>query len=128
MQVVVVSRAPCGRMRHLPLFLVLVAFVVSMPAGAATLVAIVSERNAADVAQAARVFHERFPQHRLVFRTTAQVDALSDAQLATLMRDADAILLATVFKETAQRVSAAAAGGPRGRSDCGCRRSDAWAA
>jgi cobalamin biosynthesis Mg chelatase CobN len=97
-------------MRHLSFaLLATLALVASVHVSAATLVAIVSERNAADVAQAARIFHERYPEHRLIFRTTAQADALSDAQLQVLTRDADAILLATVFKETAQRFSAALA-------------------
>ncbi|WP_129776688.1 cobaltochelatase subunit CobN [Peristeroidobacter soli] len=73
---------------------------------AATLVAVVSERNSGDLAQAARDFNQRLPDHRLIFRTTAQVDALSDAQLQELIGGADALLLATVFKETAQRIQA----------------------
>ncbi|GFE88746.1 cobaltochelatase subunit CobN [Steroidobacter agaridevorans] len=73
---------------------------------AATLVAVVSERNSGDLAQAARDVNQRLPNHRLIFRTTAQVDALSDAQLEELISGADALLLATVFKETAQRVQA----------------------
>src|SRR5689334_25218696 len=85
--------------------LAVIALVPFTPASAATLVTVVSERNAADVAQAGQVFHERYPAHRLVFRTTAQIDALADAQLQALVQDADAILLATVFKETAQRLS-----------------------
>lgn len=71
---------------------------------AATLVAVVSERNSEDLTQAARDFNRRFPKHQLVFRTTAQIDALADAPLRQLIDDADAILLATVFKETAQRI------------------------
>ena len=71
---------------------------------AATLVAVVSERNSDDLAQAGRDFNQRFPKHRLLFRTTAQIDALADAQLQQLIGDADAILLATVFKDTAQRI------------------------
>ncbi|MBL8270431.1 cobaltochelatase subunit CobN [Steroidobacter sp.] len=77
----------------------------SMPvASAATLVAVVSERNSGDLAQAARDFNQRLPEHRLIFRTTSQIDALSDAQLQELIVGADALLLATVFKETAQRI------------------------
>src|SRR6185436_19919566 len=85
--------------------LAVIAVVPFTAASAATLVAVVSERNAADVAQAAQVFHERYPAHRLVFRTTAQIDTLGDAQLQALVHDADTIQLATVFKETAQRLS-----------------------
>lgn len=71
---------------------------------AATLFAIVSERNAAEMAQVASAFNARHPEHRLVFRTTAQVDALSDQALRTLLQQSDSILLTTVFKETAQRL------------------------
>ncbi|WP_206606350.1 cobaltochelatase subunit CobN [Steroidobacter cummioxidans] len=65
-----------------------------------------SERNSGDLAQAARDLNQRLPNHRLIFRTTAQIDALSDAQLQELIGEADALLLATVFKETAQRIQA----------------------
>lgn len=86
--------------------LILALFVSCLAAEsfAATLVAVVSERNADDLAQAAQDFHRRHAEHRLVFRTNAQVDALTDAQLRELIGDADALLLATVFKETAQRI------------------------
>jgi cobaltochelatase CobN len=86
--------------------LILTLFVscVAAESFAATLVTVVSERNADDLAQAAQDFHRRHPNHRLVFRTTAQVDALTDAQLRELIGGADALLLATVFKETAQRI------------------------
>jgi cobaltochelatase CobN len=85
-------------------FLILACFAAEL--SAATLIAVVSERNSSDLAQAARDFNQRLPKHRLIFRTTAQVDALSDAQLQELIGEADAILLATVFKEAAQRVQA----------------------
>lgn len=84
--------------------LLLFVSCLAEPASAATLVAIVSERNADDLAQAAQDFHRDHSEHRLVFRTTAQVDALTDAQLRDLIGSADALLLATVFKETAQRI------------------------
>jgi len=91
------------------LYFAALAAVIALSAAhatsAATLVAIVSERNAAEMAQAAQVFHQQYPEHRLVFRTSAQTDALSDAGLQTLVRDADAVLLATVFKETALRLA-----------------------
>ena len=74
------------------------------PVSAATLVAIVSERNAAEMAQVAQAFHASHPQHQLVFRTSAQIDAIPDASLDALVRSADAILITTVFKETAQRI------------------------
>ena len=78
--------------------------LLSVPVSAATLLAIVSERNAAEMAQVAQAFHASYPQHQLVFRTSAQIDAIPDASLASLVRSADAILITTVFKETAQRI------------------------
>lgn len=84
------------------IFLILSCFAAEI--SAATLVAVVSERNSGDLAQAARDFNRRLPGHQLIFRTTAQLDALSDAQLQELIGGADALLLATVFKETAQRI------------------------
>lgn len=86
--------------------LLLISFASCLAAEslAATLVAVVSERNADDLAQAAQDFHRQHAEHRLVFRTTAQIDALTDAQLRELIGGADALLLATVFKESAQRI------------------------
>lgn len=86
--------------------LILTSFVSLLAAEsfAATLVAVVSERNADDLAQVAQDFHRRHADHQLVFRTTAQVDALTDAQLRELIGGADALLFATVFKESAQRI------------------------
>ncbi len=90
-------------MRKLALLLALLA-CAPLPISAATLVAIVSERNAAELAQMAQSLHAQHQNHRLVFRTSAQIDALSDAELEQLLSSADSILLTTVFKETAQRL------------------------
>ena len=84
--------------------LLALSLAVCAPVSAATLVAIVSERNAAEMAQVAQAFHASHPQHQLVFRTSAQIDAIPDAALDALVRSADAILITTVFKETAQRI------------------------
>ncbi len=82
----------------------MLAFFACAPVSSATLVAVVSERNAAEMAQVAQAFHASHPQHQLVFRTSAQIDAIPDASLDALVRSADAILITTVFKETAQRI------------------------
>lgn len=84
--------------------LLLLASIACAPVSAATLVAIVSERNAAEMAQVAHAFHAHDRRHRLIFRTSAQIDALSDAELDRLVKSADSILITTVFKETAQRL------------------------
>ncbi len=39
-----------------------------------------------------------------MFRTSAQLDALPDAEVATLFQSADSVLITTVFRETAQRI------------------------
>jgi cobaltochelatase CobN len=97
------SLPDAGRLLRRITFLLLLIMPCS-PVSAATLVAIVSERNAAEMAQAAAAFHERHAAHRLVFRTSAQIDALSNIELDRLLQPADSILITTVFKETARRL------------------------
>lgn len=84
--------------------LVFIALLHAPAATAATLVAIVSERSSEGMAEAAQRFHQRYPQDRLVFRTSEQVDALSVDELRALLSSADALLLANLFKDSAQRV------------------------
>src|ERR1041384_7059117 len=78
--------------------------LICAPLSAATLLAIVSERNAAEMAQAGQAFHSRHEEHRLVFRTSAQLDALPDVAVEELFRSADTVPITTVFRETAQRI------------------------
>src|SRR5262249_53801693 len=72
---------------------------------AATLVGIVSDRNAAEVAEAAHALAAAHPRDRFVLRSVAQLDSLSEQDLRALFQSADAVLLATVFKENAQRLT-----------------------
>src|SRR4029453_15883562 len=93
----------CAR-RFRGVFLTTFLVCFAAVASAANLVAIVSERNSDDLAQAAHDFNQSHPNHRLQLRTSAQIDALSDAQLRELIGGADTVLLANFFKEPAQRL------------------------
>lgn len=72
---------------------------------AATLAAIVSERSSGGMAEAAKRFVAAHPGHRLVFRTSEQIESLTDAELRQWLATADAVLLANVFKDSAQRLT-----------------------
>ncbi len=82
----------------------LLAVLMCAPLSAATLLAIVSERNAAEMAQAAQAFHAHHEHHRLVFRTSAQLDAMPDAEVSRAVSIRGLVLITTVFRETAQRI------------------------
>jgi cobaltochelatase CobN len=73
-------------------------------ASAATVLGIVSERSAAEVAAGAHVFLEDFPQHAILLRTPEQLAELSDQQLRDLEQQADAIFLAAVFGDQVGRL------------------------
>lgn len=92
------SRRACA------LLFTLLALGWSHMAAAATLVAIVSERSSEGMTEAAQRFHQQNPRDRLVFRTSEQMDALSADELRKLLAEADAILLANLFKDSAKRV------------------------
>jgi len=73
-------------------------------AHSATLFGVVSERSAGDLASGADQFAQQHPGHTLRLRTPEQLAALSDQQVRALWQDADAVLLAAVFGEGAQRL------------------------
>ena len=74
------------------------------PAKAETLFGLISERNSASVAQAAAQHVERYPKHKLVFRTPRQLAAFSDAAIQAQLTTADTVLVAGVFSEDAARI------------------------
>ncbi|MDX1635577.1 MAG: cobaltochelatase subunit CobN [Marinobacter sp.] len=84
------------------------------PAHAASLVGIVSERSAAEMAAGAHRFLDAHPEHRVQLRTVEQVAELDDAQLDAMLAQADALVLAAVFGDQVgrlvDRVGAAAKG------------------
>ncbi|MBC7173879.1 MAG: cobaltochelatase subunit CobN, partial [Polyangiaceae bacterium] len=66
--------------------------------------AIVSERSAPEWAAAIEVLAAAEPQHRFVFRTDAQLDALNDDEVAAAYAGADAVLLVHLFGAEADRM------------------------
>lgn len=79
-------------------------------ANADTLFGVVSERNSAVAAAAAKVFNDRYPGNVILLRTPRQVAALDDRTIEAYFRSADAILVAGVFSEDATRITRLAAG------------------
>ncbi|MDX1653709.1 MAG: hypothetical protein R3310_00715 [Candidatus Competibacteraceae bacterium] len=75
-----------------------------LPAGAATLFGVVSQRSAAELAAGADRFLAAYPGHRLVLRTPQQLAGLSDRALTALWQEADTVLLAAVFGEQVPRL------------------------
>lgn len=83
--------------------LTLAALAHAPAAPAAKLVGIVSERSAPALAAAAEAFDHAHPGHELVLRTPEQLAEATDAAVAGLWSDADALLLGAVFGEAAPR-------------------------
>lgn len=79
--------------------------LVTPPASGATLVGVVSERSAVELAAGAERFAERHPGHQVILRTPEQLATLEDRDLAVLLADADALLLAAVFGEQVGRLA-----------------------
>ena len=71
---------------------------------AKTLVAIVSDRSAADLAGGADYFHRRHAQHQLVFRSNSQISRMSDTEVESLFEGSDIILAVAIFEDTAVRL------------------------
>ncbi|GJL53343.1 MAG: hypothetical protein NPIRA02_04750 [Nitrospirales bacterium] len=69
-----------------------------------TLLAIVSDRSAADLAAGADFFHERHQSHQFVFRTTSQISTMSDAEVQTLLNQSDVFLAVAIFGDHAARL------------------------
>ena len=71
---------------------------------AATIVGIVSERSAAEMAAGAHEFLDAHPDHEVVLRTPEQLAGKADSEVADLWQDADAVLLAAVFGDQVGRL------------------------
>ena len=71
---------------------------------AATVLGIVSERSAGEVAAGAHEFLDAHPEHEIVLRTPDQLADKSDREVAALWADADAVLLAAVFGDQVGRL------------------------
>ncbi|MGR2740859.1 cobaltochelatase subunit CobN [Billgrantia sp. Q4P2] len=74
-------------------------------ASAGTLMGVVSERSAAELAAGAARFLDAYPGHRVILRTPEQLAETSDAEFTELLDDADALLLAAVFGEQVGRLA-----------------------
>ena len=88
------------------LTLMSLGLVLCLPAlaFAKTLVGIVSETSAAEFATAGHDHAKRHPAHRLVLRTTTQVDAMTDIEAQQLIEQADVLVSVSVYKEEAVRL------------------------
>ncbi|WP_245749867.1 cobaltochelatase subunit CobN [Marinobacter zhejiangensis] len=84
--------------------LALLLVLVPVWASAATLVGVVSDRSAAELAAGAHAFVEQHPDHRVLLRTPDQLALLTDHDLDQLLAGADALLLAAVFGDQVERL------------------------
>lgn len=100
-------RSTGGRGRRALISLVLgVGLGAALPrtASADTVVALVSERSAAEFAAAGKRLASQAPEHRWLFRSTRQLARMGDEQLHTLARSADVLVAAAVYGDDARRL------------------------
>ncbi|MBI2308114.1 MAG: cobaltochelatase subunit CobN [Rhodocyclales bacterium] len=90
--------------RHLTLA---AACLLPLPALAATLFGVVTERAAPLAAEAAARHLAAHPGDRLVLRTPAQLLAMPEKQLARALAEADAVLAVAVFGDPARKLKEA---------------------
>ncbi|MFL1483368.1 cobaltochelatase subunit CobN [Marinobacter sp. LN3S78] len=90
---------------YLKILALLLLTLLAPPVVGATLVGVVSERSAAELAAGAERFVERYPEHRVVLRTPEQLARLEDRELAGLVSGADALVMAAVFGEQVGRLA-----------------------
>tara|TARA_R110002074_G_scaffold24510_8_gene73198 strand:+ start:25933 stop:30129 length:4197 start_codon:yes stop_codon:yes gene_type:complete len=93
-------------MRYLKAFLMAITMMLWAPSLlASTVVGIVSERSAAEMAAGAHRFLDRNPDHRVFLRTPGQLAIQSDQQVLELLKSADALVLAAVFGDQVNRLA-----------------------
>lgn len=93
-------------MRYLKVFLAAMTVMFWAPSVmAATVVGIISERSAAEMAAGAHRFLDHHPDHRVLLRTPDQLATQSDQQVLELLKNADAIVLAAVFGDQVERLA-----------------------
>ncbi|TNE76333.1 MAG: cobaltochelatase subunit CobN, partial [Gammaproteobacteria bacterium] len=78
--------------------------LTGLTARAATVVGLVSDRSAAEMAAGAHRFVEHYPGHRVILRTPEQVASLDDQAVRNLLARADALLVAAVFGDQVGRL------------------------
>ncbi len=86
--------------------LLLAACLLPLPAIAATLFGVVTERAAPLAAEAAAKHVAAHPGDRIVLRTPAQLLAMPEKQLARTLAEADAVLAVAVFGDPARKLKA----------------------
>lgn len=83
---------------------ILLVIGTAHPASAKVLFAIVSDRSSTALAAGADYFLDRHKGHKLEFRSTAQLNLMTDAEVLSLWDSADAVLTVGVFGDTAVRL------------------------
>ena len=78
--------------------------MAALPARAATLFAVVTERAAPAAIEAAHRHLARHPRDRILLRTPAQLMAASERDVARWIRGADSVLAVSVFGDPARRL------------------------
>lgn len=81
-------------------------YVLVLPnASGATVVGVVSERSAAEMAAGAEHFLAAHPDHTVILRTPEQIARLDNKALEELIQQADAVLMAAVFGDQVERLA-----------------------
>ena len=68
------------------------------------IVALVSDRSSGSLVTAAHRYLDLHPAMDIQIRSVSQINLMSDTQLATLLKGADAVLMAAVFAEPVERL------------------------
>ena len=87
--------------------MLLAVCLVALPAQAGTVVGVVSERSAAEMAAGSERFLADHPDHKVVLRTPEQLAGLDNPALDALLGRADVMLLAAVFGDQVGRLERA---------------------
>lgn len=91
-----ISKA-CRHGAHMAVLLLLCLGSVTLSAEEKTLLGIVTPRNSADVMSGAQAFHQAYPQHQLLLRTTDQFSDMTEADRRQLLDSADVVFAGGVF-------------------------------
>ncbi|MEM6415298.1 MAG: cobaltochelatase subunit CobN [Pseudomonadota bacterium] len=97
-----------GMLKYSILFIMLAwvfPVVGSNTASAETLFGVISERNSAVAAEAAKLFRDRYPEANIALRTPLQIAAMDDSTVDGHLQSADAFLIAGVFGDDAARIT-----------------------
>lgn len=100
-------------MRLIFSFCLMLFSAVSFSADAATtssltrsqnILALVSDRSSGSLVAAAHRYLDTHPDHRIQIRSVSQINLMTDTELASLIKQADAILMAAIFAEPVERL------------------------